>query len=287
MTNITKQAGLDGLKLLDFPVERRPIYLATDSERTGHEVKEIDGHVAIVRPDSGAVLGLVSDQYKLVTHKQSLDPYLDKLGREGWTVNEVRLERAGAKAYVELHNKHEVKAVRVGDPVGKRLLLWNTYDGTTAVAAQGGYFVLICLNGATAPAGFLTGSSIRHSGDPFRLIDESAEKFGHQFEEVIDLYRGLADKVVSPEISRAVIQEVCGIRKLDLVTAYWKRGHNGSDAATAWNLYNAITKYLTHDFGGQIAVREAKNRDAVDLLVNPEKVRLLIEAQAREKAAQN
>ena len=275
------------MKLLEFPVEVRPIFLETHGER-GTAVKEIEGHRAIVRSDTGAVLGLPSDQYKLVTHKQSLEPYLAKLGRSGWDVNNVRLEREGARAYIELFNREGAKAVRVGDPVGRRLLLWNSYDGSTSVAAQGGLFVLVCLNGATAPAGILTGSRFGHTGDVLKNIDSSADLIAFDFEKVVELYRGFADTRVQPEIAKAVIQEVCGIRKLDVVTAYWTRtGHAGSTDPTAWTLYNAITKYLTHDFGGAIAAREAKNREAVDLLVNPEKVRLLIEQQAKDAALSN
>ncbi len=278
--NNTQVKGLDGLKLLEFPVAEAPLYLALG--------KVIEGHKAIVRPDTGAVLGLVGDQYKLVTHKQSLTPYLDRLGRDGWTVNAVRLENDGAKAFVELHNRDSVLPVKIGDPVGKRLLLWNSYDGTTAVRVQGGYYVLVCLNGATAPAGLLTGSSLRHSGDVLKGIDDAADTIGHQFTEVVDLYRGLSDRIVSPEIANAVVQEVCGIRKLDLVKARWTRfGHNGSTDPTAWNLYNAITYYLTHEFAGRLGAREEKNQTAIDLLANPEKVRLLIEQQRREKASQN
>ena len=286
MTNITKQTGLEGLRLLDFPVAQTPIYLTTDSESEGHRVKEIEGHRAIVRPDTGAVLGLVSDQYKLVTHKQSLAPHLEKLGKEGWTIGNVRLERNGARSYVELHNKLETRAVRVGDVVGTRLLLSNSYDGSTGVVSSGGYLVLWCLNGATTTQGGLT-SSLRHSGDVFQNIDTQANRLWNNFDQAINLYRGLAETGVSPEIAKAIIQEVCGIRKLDVVTNYWRRGHAGDDKKSAWNLYNSITWYLTHDFGGAVAAREAKNQEAIDLLVNPEKVRVLIEQQARAAAATN
>lgn len=280
MNNANVGKGLAGLTLLDFPVAQTPVFLKGN--------KEIEGHKAIVRSDTGAVLGLVSDQYKLVTHRQQVEPYLERLGREGWDVNQVRLERNGAKVYIELHNREGAVAVKVGDPVGRRLLLWNSYDGTTSVAAQGGYFVLICLNGATAPRGLVSGTRFGHQGDVLGKIDNSADLITHQLDEVVNLYRGLADTSVSKEIAKAIIQEVCGVKKLDLVTAHWTRtGHGGSTAPTAWNLYNAITHYLTHEFGGQIKAREEKNRDAIDLITNPEKVRELIEQQRKENAARN
>jgi hypothetical protein len=111
MTNlITQEKGIGGLKLLDFPVEKAPIYLALG--------KEIPGQKAVVRPDNGQVLGILSDSYKLVSYKQQYEPYLEKLDREGWKVNSVRLERQGARAYVELDHTstNTVKVFAVCDP---------------------------------------------------------------------------------------------------------------------------------------------------------------------------
>jgi hypothetical protein len=279
MNTINKPTGLDGLALLDFPVAKVPVYLALG--------KEIPNHRAVVRPDTGAVLGLVGDGYELVTHKQSYEPYLEKLGKEGWRVHTVKVERDGAKSYIELHNTVETREVRAGDTVGQRLLLWNTYDGTTGVGAAFSQVVTWCLNGATVSEKTWS-AALRHTGGVFDRLNAAANETQSQFGRAIALYRGLAETSVSPEIAKTVIAEVCGIKKLDLVKHHWTNiGHLGDKGPSAWNLYNAITYYLTHQWGGSIATREAKNREAIDLITHPEKVRELIEAEKREKALSN
>lgn len=281
MTNTETAKGSEGLALLDFPVAKVPVYLALG--------KEIENHRAIVRPDTGAVLGLVSDSYEVVTHKQSLEPHLERFASEGWKINRVTVERTGAKAWVELHNAIETREVKVGDAVGLRLLIWNSYDGTTGVGTAASHYVTWCLNGAVSLERIFS-HAVRHTGGAYERVEKNADRSYDAFGKTVELYRGLADTTVSPEIARKVIQEVCGIKKLDLVKHHWTNdghgpGHNTDP--TAWNLYNAITYYLTHEFGGQIATREAKNREAIDLITNPEKVRELIEQEKRDNALKN
>lgn len=271
--------GLQGLSVLDFPVETQPIFLAGQGNA-------IEGRRAVVRPDTGAVLGIVSDQYKLVSYKQTYEPYIERLGREGWTVNSVRIEADGSRAYVELDNVIRAVEVKPGDPVGRRLIIGNSYNGSTGIWARGGLRVLWCKNGAVHEIARVH-ESIRHLGDPLGDIGESAEKFSVNLAGAVSLYRQLSDTPVSKEIAHTVIKEVCGVKKLELVTGFYGAGHAGANQDNAWGLYNSITAYLTHHFGGALATREAKNHEALDLITHPEKVRQIIERERQLKAGSN
>lgn len=275
---IVKPTGIEGLEKLNFPVTTAPVYLALG--------KAIDGHKAIVRPDTGQVLSIVSDQYELVTYRQQYEPYLERLDHDGWKVKDVRVEADGARAYIELDNTIKTYEVKAGDPIGQRLILAGSYNATVGIQARGGLRVLWCQNGAVVIHGSFN-ETIRHVGDPLGRIEKSAQNFGVNVEGELALYRGLADTAVSKEVAHAVIEEVCGKRQLDLVTSFYGAGHAGANQENAWGLYNSITAYLTHHFGGSVGLREKKNREALDLITHPEKVREIIENQRKEAAASN
>lgn len=128
---------------LDFPVQLVdiPHPLKPTKER-------IDGRKAIIRPDTGAVLNIVSDRYQLVRHLdlfQVLGQAVDHLGIRVKDTK-VRVGDGGGSAKVTWRLDRQVD-IGGGDLVDLQIIGRNSYNYTAMVGLQLGGFRFICSNG--------------------------------------------------------------------------------------------------------------------------------------------
>lgn len=228
----------------------------------------LEGYQRIWRPDTGRTLAIMSKKYQLVQHKEVMAPAIDALGSDGWKVKASRIERGGASAFVELERRDVVTKV-VGEKVGERILMRNTYDGTSSLTLNIGAIVLICGNGMVAPGKGSIGFDAHHVGDirdRLGLLTAKVRKIESGLaERLLESYSEM-DKVVPTEIAKEIVKRVMGERKVEKPLEYWRHGIGRDGSATAWNLYNGMTQYLTHDFTGGWSRRERKNHESFELI---------------------
>ena len=250
------------ISAIDFETKAVPIY--------DIHGKKIEGYQRLMRPDTGDTLSIMTDQYKLVQHKDAMLPAVDTLGRDGWTVKASRIQRHGASAYVELIRVDRAVTV-VGQRVGERILMRNTYDGTSQLSFQVGGIVLICSNGSVVPGKGGMGFNARHTGDireRLEFIHSRVRKIEEGIgSRMIESYSQL-DKGVPTAIGSEIIKRVLGERKVDRCMRLWRQGIGRNGDQTGWNLYNGITQYLTHEFKGNWGLREKKNEGALGLVTD-------------------
>ena len=156
-----------------------------------------------------------------------------------------------------------------GDQVGMRIVMRNTYDGTSNLKLSFGALVLVCTNGLVLPGKESIGFDAAHVGGIHERLGMLTAKV-RKIEELmgsrmIETYSQL-DKVVPNEIAQEVVKRTLGERKMEAPLKYWRDGIGRDGSKTAWNLYNGITQYLTHDFTGGWGRRERKNAQALDLI---------------------
>lgn len=234
------------LEALDFPVAMQEIY--------DIEGKSLPNFRAIRRLDTGSSLAIVSPHYKLKTHREALDPLIERLGSD-WEVTNVKVESNGSKAYVKAVNAHFGVQVD-GHEVVPQLLLSNSYNRTKRLGADVGFFRVICSNGLKVPLeGFpALNFGTTHIGDVNDKFEDLISRLGiftGAVPELVDQYSSLLDKKVSKDQATDILEEILGKKKLDKVLWYWEgngKGLNGNP--TAWNLYNAVTEYLSNDYQG-------------------------------------
>ncbi len=252
------------LEALDFKASLYPVYY-----KGGAEIK---GYKQVFREDTLETLSIVSDQYKLVEHRDAMAPAVEILGREGWAVKASRVERGGGSAFVELHRRDAVNAnvaLAVGEKVGERLMLRNSYDKSSSLTFTFGALVLKCTNGLVVPGHGGLGFSGHHSGDVTDNFDRFLKRLG-QIENdlgsrMLEYYSKL-DKVVPEQIGYEIIKRSVGERVSMQVLPMWKGGIGRDGSPTAWNLYNGITQYLTHDYNGNWDRRERLNGKSLELI---------------------
>lgn len=262
MTTVTEEQKSYTTKTLDalaFDAKLVPVY--------DHKGKELEGFKRVYREDRDATLSIVSNSYQLIQHKEAMHPAVEALGREGWKVNASRIERFGTTAFVELQRRDKVATI-VGEPVGERLMLVNSYDRSTSLRLSVGVLVLRCTNGAVAPgAGF--DFSAPHTGDGKERVEDMLKRLGRierDFGSRIGDYYSKLDKAVPDEIAREIIKRSLGERRIDTIERYWTGGIGRDGAKTGWALYNGVTQYLTHDFKGNWGRRESMNEASLQLI---------------------
>jgi phage/plasmid-like protein (TIGR03299 family) len=245
---------------LDWQVDQHPVL---------HETADgpvlIDDVRANVRRDTGAVLGVVSDDYAVVQNEAALGFLTGLIG------SELHFETAGSLwggravwALAELPDNMEIG----GDAVRRFVLVTTRHDGTAAVRARVTPMRVVCQNTLTAA---LAGAGsdtyrVRHLGDAQLALDEGRRMLGlaaRRFEQFAALGDRLAgQRMTERELARMLDElypanTALGGRaarnereRRDAVLALFLHGETvGNAPGSRWCAWNAIVEQ--HDFGGR------------------------------------
>jgi hypothetical protein len=231
----------------DFPAELEGAY-----DMRGNAVPHVR---LVVRKDTDDVLAAVSDRYRLITHKEVMQPVEDFVRTVGKPSDErYVIEKNGARL-VATHTFKDVALTlpghryhgasrSLGDVVALRTHAINSYNSTTAFEFRLGSLVLRCLNGATSEES-LFGLRFKHiqSAD---IQFPSAAVLLKAFEKQGDIWKSWAEQGLTPTVKADVITKG---KHLQLVT-----DRHLKDAApyfdyseTVWDLFNAFTYVITHN----------------------------------------
>ena len=130
-------ASREALELagLDWQVESRNIYSGTGAM--------IPGHRANVRSTDDAVLGVVSDRYRIVQNEEAFQ-FTDDLLGEGVTYETAGSLQGGKKVWMlaRLPRKYLI----AGDQVVPYLVIFNSHDGSSGVKVAMTPIRVVCQN---------------------------------------------------------------------------------------------------------------------------------------------
>ena len=252
---------------IDFTVELQDL-----STSTGIVAKE---HKAVVRTDTNAVLGVVSNQYATLQNREAVS-FFDPLVTENKAIFETAGALQGGKI-IWLLAKLDSEPLRIigDDVVDQYFLLTNNHMGT-------GRFTpirVVCAN----TLGWAMGRAVRdeitvkHTGDIAKRVAFAGEllaRAGKFYNEIGDGYREMAKTKLSAKQTLTFIKEslrpyktktneVTGegleleeevsssrlLKEVDSVLSLVETGR-GADIkgvrGTLWGTYNAITEYVDH-----------------------------------------
>jgi phage/plasmid-like protein (TIGR03299 family) len=271
----------------DWRVETRSLYLL--DEQNGSYDGLTDWR-AVVRQDTGTVLGVVTPLYKPVQNHQAAD-MLDALVTEGGAHVQVmgalgQGERCWALADIpgefEIVQDHSVRP--------RMLLAWG-HDGKHGLAGKLTPIYVCCAN-TLAAAGFGRGRwreaadvYLTHRGDMRMKIAEAHRALGlvrRQVEQTVEAYRLLAKTPITDDAARTYFSAMlpppsgqANDRGYAERLARWEAAQfrilrsfegagQGAEAArgTWWGAYQALTDYMDHDYpvlvGGAISDTRVK-----------------------------
>ena len=146
------------LKDYDFPVEVMPL-VAFKEYQDGWKIKNYDVppsmQKAIVRTDTGAVLGTHGGAYQMITHTEVVDKMeqaarnSDRLSRDYTHTQQVY--ENGAKMRGTIAFNDLVIEPQVGDYIKFHVDYTNSYDGAWSIMIKAEGYRLWCSNGCASP----------------------------------------------------------------------------------------------------------------------------------------
>ena len=248
------------LKAFNFPVEREES-LNSQGFDTGFD--------NVFNASTGVNLGVVSREYKLVTHKEAIFNVVDtfkKNGLPGIEPVNVRMSGGGARMYAEFRFKQEMKLgihaiedPKVGDVIAPGFKITNSYDRSIKYEISAYILRLICTNGATVND-MLYSERKRHSKnlDIQQMVERFMEKFANFDRKVLPQVVALSKQQVNPVVLQEHLNEVPGFMQdeaLDYLEHHKFIKFNNTEGTvelemikkmTSWDLLNTFTNTLSH-----------------------------------------
>lgn len=205
--------------------------------------RDVFGKKAIIRIDTGDVLGVVSDKYKLVKHQEvlnSMNPVIKELGVEQPSVN---FCKRGAVMFQKFFIPQLLWEPKVGDVVKFGLQVFNSYDGSLPVGVLLIAERLKCTNGLTAPE-TMTSFSVKHYGSlDLGEVSRKANDVLAKVSLVKSKWEGYRDEKVTEEKVIKFLTKVYGVRLREKLYTKYLAEREGD---TVWDLYQTLTYYSTH-----------------------------------------
>jgi phage/plasmid-like protein (TIGR03299 family) len=179
---------------LDWQVEKWPLQTYGVDRHGAAQVLDVEDQYATVRTDTGAVLGVVSGQYRVFQNREAFD-FMDELVGEKLALYETAgALRGGRRVWMLAKLPQELRVGRTEDVIDTYLLLANSHDGGLALRVIPTTVRVVCqntLNLALSRAGS-TGVTIRHLDSLEDRVQEAREHLGvfvdriEHFQEEVD-----------------------------------------------------------------------------------------------------
>lgn len=228
-------------KELFFPVYEAPLsYVNDDAQMTDVPNK------AIVRADTGDLLSVVGPDYQLVKNEDVFQELYKILPSDGnvevknaWTSNN------GGRSFLELFMGNGGKIESVGQPVGNRLIVTNSYDRSRKFGLQAGLCVLACINGMISWKTRTELASFHlKSQDIYGKIEAVASYLKIDLERTQVYSDYGTTKVIDPaKVLEAVSKNMHLPEKYEeAVFARAEKSHSNY-----WELYQCFTEVITHE----------------------------------------
>ena len=223
-------ASREALELagLDWQVESRNIYSGTGAM--------IPGYRANVRSTDEAVLGVVSDRYRIVQNEEAFQ-FTDDLLGEGVTYETAGSLQGGKKVWMLA--KLPEKYIIAGDEVTPYLVFFNSHDGSSGVKVAMTPVRVVCQNTLNLALGTAKRSYMGELGKgiheltTIKLSDRKVQEFINEFFPVTE------DLTDGQRKNNLRLQEDLKARYYNAPDLEWV-GKNG------WRFVNAVSDFATH-----------------------------------------
>lgn len=207
-----------------------------------------------VREDTGECLGVTTEQYGLLQHRELVVAARQALEVRGMTdyKENIVVTGGGAKLFATFEFRERQLASKVGDIFGYRLTLKNSLDRSTRAAFLLGFLRLACLNGAASLEKEFAVTK-RHSLDiSVDFLGDAIETAVQRGPSALKIYEVMAQATVTDEQGINLFDNLVAKGHLSKVLAdsmkvLWLSPRREADRGrNVYNVYNAITEHLTH-----------------------------------------
>ena len=249
-----------------YRVSTRPLYDLTDEQIAMLNDEGSDPTFAGVygnfRKGVTTALGSCSERYGIVQTPDitsDIEQIFADKGVDKWEKT-VRVIGTGERNYVTYDLKgdgmtHELKRRedrRVGDELGLRLTVKNSYDRSLRLSVQLGFLRLVCTNGMVALAKEFELTRRHQSGIDTSFLGEGITKALGMADDQAKIFDRLAESEIKQEQGATILSNlekkkvITSSNMKDSIEAIWNDPSYGEDnGRNLYNLYNATTQHLT------------------------------------------
>jgi hypothetical protein len=235
----------------DFPVAMEELF--TQDQKPA-------GFWGTRRTDTGQVLGVTSDKYGLLLNSDLINAAEGTFSDKKLVFDrKVFVARDGASMYARYDFPNKTTGVpRVGDDLGMRLTVRNSYDRTCTGDLELGLLRLLCLNGMKGikrTFGFKQKHSRKLNLDG---VADAVDRALDAFSTVGSDFGLLADAKIDNTIGDYILKnlesdKILSTKLREEITKLWlnpdrmiRYGEGESAERNLYTLYNCTTQHLTH-----------------------------------------
>ena len=234
----------------DFTVERVPLKLPSGTQSRMY---------AHVRTDTGEELGHGTEQYGFIQNADLVGMADEAFEERGMVPTSKRIVVCGRgeRLYAQYDFANERAQVRredrqVGDELGMRLTLQNSFDRSLRASVALGMLRLVCTNGMTTMENEF-GMTRKHSSNvELGFISKAIGQAKASFQDAAKGFELLGERGITQDQGRNIIDQLNKSKVLsnvvrDGIAKIWDNPtHAEVEARNLWTLYNATTQHLTH-----------------------------------------
>ena len=262
-------ASREALELagLDWQVESRNIYSGTGAM--------IPGYRANVRSTDDAVLGVVSDRYRIVQNEEAFQ-FTDDLLGEGVTYETAGSLQGGKKVWMlaRLPRKYLI----AGDQVVPYLVIFNSHDGSSGVKVATTPIRVVCQNTLNLALNTAKRSwTARHTENVLLRVQDARETLqldsNKLYENIVYLeMRSRGYEVQVGKLDDTEIDFICyrGDEKLYIQVAYLiTPADEEREFGNLERLHDNYPKYVISGDLANLSRNGIIHRNIIDFLLNP------------------
>lgn len=227
----------------DFPVRLQNVFTQKSEDA---DYNDITGRRAVVRQDSGAMLGIVSDKYELLKHGDVINAFRNAL-KDVEFKETIAVMNGGATLFATYSLPAHTVEVKKGDLVSLQFVVKNSYNGANALQMMLGAYRLVCTNGMTIGKQFFSYSQ-KHigsaSGIQIGVIQQKVALLTEQFGKTLPLLQEMSNHALTASSEELFTKELIPFPKYLLESA--KESYDKDGDNTRWGLYNGLTNAITH-----------------------------------------
>lgn len=259
----------------DFPVEIESMF-TQDGKDTGWKCTR--------RQDTGQVLQPVTKDYGLVRYADHIDlveEAFHNAGLHDWN-RSIHVVRDGARMYgrYDFPNK-TLELPKVGDELGLRLTINNSYDRSSKISFAVGMVRLVCTNGMTSLDKEFEMNKKHTQAVSLSFISDALDNAVGAFDSLTgenNIFTRMAEKELKQDEGLAILtnmtdRKVISEKVRESIARVWNDPkHEEDNDRNLYNLLNATTQHLTHGMEGErFELSERLNRRVTRMFTNAAK----------------
>ena len=238
----------------DFTVEQVPLF---------DEKGRRSGFFGNQRTDNGAILGVTSERYGIQNNAPLIERAEEAFKAQGleWEEENRNIVVTGdgqrMRAVYDFPNQIKRREDRnVGDNMGLRLTVQNSFDRSLRVSFAMGVLRLVCTNGMTSLEKEQSMTKKHSSGNDLNFLGEALSRAIGSWDKALLTYNQLEAVEIEQQQGLNALHNLAKAgaisdRMAGAVSKIWNNPTYEEDKGrNLYNLYNAVTEHLTREVEG-------------------------------------